>query len=79
MTIQFSHNKRIRSAVSLGRHKRTCSVFSHPKGTEIEGDFCGAEPAAIAQDYGLADRAGVYRHAHAPGCLLNGNAMFARR
>ena len=35
---------------------------------EIEGDFISwRSPAAIATEYGLADRASVYRHAHALG------------
>jgi len=58
---------------SLGRHKRTCSVCAHPKRAEIEGDFVRwRSPAAIAEEYALADRASVYRHAHALG-------LFARR
>jgi hypothetical protein len=56
---------------SLGRHKRTCSVCSHPKRAEIEADFISwRSPAAIAQEYGLADRASTYRHAHAFGLFL---------
>lgn len=54
--------------VSLGRHKRACSVCSHHQREEIEAAFIGwRSPAAIAEDYGLADRASVYRHAHALG------------
>jgi len=35
---------------------------------EIEADFVGwKSPALIAQEYGLADRTSVYRHAHAFG------------
>jgi hypothetical protein len=53
---------------SLGRHRRNCSVCSHPKCAEIESDFVSwRSPGAIAQEYGLADRASVYRHAHALG------------
>jgi len=53
---------------NLGRHKRNCSVCCHPKVAEIEGDFISwRSPAAIAQEYGLADRTSVYRHAHALG------------
>jgi hypothetical protein len=52
--------------VSLGRHKRNCSVCSHPQRAEIEADFISwRSPAAIAKEYGLADRTSVYRHAHA--------------
>jgi hypothetical protein len=48
-------------------------VCSHAKRPEIEADFVSwRSPAAIAQEYGLADRANVYRHAHAVG-------LFAKR
>jgi len=53
---------------SLGRHKRTCSVCRHKQKENIENAFVGWQsPAAISEDYGLADRASVYRHAHALG------------
>jgi hypothetical protein len=52
--------------VSLGRHRRACTICAHPERFEIEQAFVTwASPAAIAQQYGLADRATVYRHAHA--------------
>ena len=52
--------------VSLGRHQRACSVCGHPQRDEIEAAFIGwRSPAAIAEEFGLADRASVYRHAHA--------------
>src|SRR5271169_5269637 len=55
-------------ASSLGRHRRACSVCAHPRCAEIEADFVSwRSPAAIAQEYSLADRASVYRHAHAFG------------
>jgi hypothetical protein len=55
-------------ATSLGRHRRNCTVCSHQKCAEIESDFLSwRSPGAIAQEYGLADRASVYRHAHALG------------
>ena len=51
---------------SLGRHRRHCSVCAHPKRLEIEAEFVSwRSPAAIASEYGLADRSSVYRHAHA--------------
>jgi hypothetical protein len=54
--------------VSLGRHKRNCTVCAHAKCADIEADFISwRSPAAIAADYGLADRTSVYRHAHAFG------------
>ena len=55
-------------SVSLGRHKRACSVCGHHLREEIEAAFVGwRSPTAIAEEYGLADRASVYRHAHALG------------
>ena len=54
--------------ISLGRHQRTCSVCGHERREEIEAAFIGwRSPAAIAEEFGLADRASVYRHAHALG------------
>jgi hypothetical protein len=65
--------KGTRKKPSLGRHKRTCSVCAHPRCAEIEADFISwRSPGAIAQEYGFADRASVYRHAHALG-------LFAKR
>jgi hypothetical protein len=56
------------ATVSLGRHQRNCSVCGHQQRDEIESAFIGwRSPAAIAEEYGLADRASVYRHAHALG------------
>ena len=52
--------------MSLGRHRRNCGICAHPERFEIEQAFVmWASPAAIAQQYGLAHRASVYRHAHA--------------
>lgn len=65
--------KQERKQPNLGRHKRQCSVCAHPRRPEIEADFVAwKSPVAIANEYGLADRASVYRHAHAFG-------MFAKR
>lgn len=70
----FVRNRRMRqqpekdSTVSLGRHQRYCSVCAHQQREEIEDAFIGwRSPATIAAEYGLADRASVYRHAHALG------------
>jgi len=61
------------AAVSLGRHKRTCSVCAHRQREDIEAAFVGwRSPTAIAEEFGLTDRASVYRHAHALG-------LFAKR
>jgi hypothetical protein len=64
----MSRERNPEAMVSLGRHKRTCSVCRHAQREEIEAAFIGwRSPADLAQDYGLADRASVYRHAHALG------------
>lgn len=60
-------------SVSLGRHKTNCTVCAHEKCEEIEQEFVAwKSPIAIATEYGLADRASVYRHARAFG-------LFAKR
>ena len=57
-----------KSAVSLARHKRTCSVCAHKQREEVENAFISwRSPTAIVQEFGLSDRASVYRHAHALG------------
>lgn len=62
-----------KATVSLGRHRRNCSICSHTQRGEIEADFVAWQsPASIAAEYGLADRSSVYRHAHALG-------LFAKR
>lgn len=59
--------------VSLSRHRRNCSVCAHAQRAEIEADFIAwRSPAALATEYGFADRASMYRHAHAFG-------LFAKR
>jgi hypothetical protein len=61
-------DRTVDTRVSLGRHKRMCSVCAHQQREEIEADFIAwRSPAAIAEEFGLADRASVYRHAHALG------------
>ena len=53
---------------NLGRHRRACTVCKHPDCAEIETAFVAWESAAsISAQYGIADRATVYRHAHALG------------
>ena len=43
-------------------------MCSHQQWEEIQTAFIGwRSPAAIAQEYGLVDRASVYRHAHTLG------------
>jgi hypothetical protein len=51
---------------NLCRHKILCSVCTHPQRDEIEREFLSwGSPAKIASEYGLANRAAIYRHAHA--------------
>lgn len=67
----MSERQQAGTTVSLGRHKRNCSVCTHEQCAEIEAAFIGwRSPAAIAEEYGLVDRASVYRHAHALGLFL---------
>jgi hypothetical protein len=56
--------------VSLGRHKRACSICRHKQREDIESSFVGwRSPAKIAEEFGLPDRSSVYRHANAVGLL----------
>ncbi len=65
--------KQPQGRVSLGRHEYACRICSHPRREEIESDFINwKSPISIAREYVLADRASVYRHAHALG-------LFAKR
>jgi hypothetical protein len=63
----------LKKPVSVGRHKRQCGICAHPQKEQIEADFVSwRSAAAIAQEHALADKASVYRHAHAFG-------LFAKR
>ena len=43
-----------------------------PKRLDIEAEFVAwRSPAGIAEEYGLADRASIYRHAHALGLFAD--------
>ena len=54
--------------VNLGRHAAECKICAHAQREEIERDFINwRSPAEIAKSYKLANRASVYRHAHAYG------------
>ena len=58
-------------SVSLGRHKRNCSICHHPQREEIEEEFVAwSSPESLARQYALSDRASVYRHAHALGLFV---------
>lgn len=53
---------------NLGRHKSACTVCNHHRCGDIEAEFIAwKSPAAIALEYGLTDRASIYRHADALG------------
>ena len=50
------------------RHERECRICAHPRRREIEQEFLAwSSPAKIAREYGLRNRATVYRHAHGVG------------
>jgi hypothetical protein len=66
--------------VSLGRHKRKCSVCRHPERHDIEQDFLHwRNPDEIAAQYGLSGWSAVYRHVRAFGLFAERrrNARFA--
>jgi hypothetical protein len=58
------------SRPSLGRHETLCKVCNHPQRAEIDTAFLNWGSAyKIAEDYGLADKMNIYRHAHATGLM----------
>jgi hypothetical protein len=65
----MQNESRFRSKeVNLGRHAAECKICAHAQREEIERDFINwRSPEAIAKSYKLANRASVYRHAHAYG------------
>jgi hypothetical protein len=59
--------------LSLGRHKRRCTVCHHPECDLIEQEFLRwSSPFEISEAFDLKDPTAIYRHAHAFG-------LFARR
>ena len=55
-----------RKTVSIGRHEANCTICAHAEREAIERDFVAwRSPVAITVEYGLTDRATVYRHAQA--------------
>jgi hypothetical protein len=57
-----------RRRASSAWHSRVCKICAHKKREEIEAEFVAWEsPAMITKNYHLADRATIYRHAHAFG------------
>jgi hypothetical protein len=72
VSVRHANSNRHARSPNLGRHKRNCTVCSHPQKQEIEADFVAwRSPAVIANQYGLADRTSVYRHAHALGLFAD--------
>lgn len=70
---QYQQRMDEKRQISLGRHRRNCSVCAHSERIEIEGEFVAwRSPATLAQQFGLTDRSSIYRHAHAFG-------LFAKR
>jgi len=68
---ETSMKKKVESAISPGRHAAECRICAHPQREEIEREFVNwRSPASIAKQYKLANRASVYRHAHAFGLFL---------
>lgn len=68
MTVTKEKEKKQR--ISLRRHAVECKICRHPQRMQIEGDFVDWQsPAKIAQQYGLRNRASVYRHAHGLGLM----------
>ncbi len=66
--------------VSLGRHKRNCSICSHPERDAIEQSFLHwHSPEEIATQFGLRDWSAVYRHVRAFGLFAERrrNARYA--
>ena|SRR5437667_7758533 len=61
--------KKAREAtINPGRHAAECKICAHLQREDIERDFINwHSPSAIAKHYKLANRASVYRHAHALG------------
>ena len=52
----------------FSRHARRCCICQHPDRDAIEGDFVRwRSPELIAQDYKIASRNSIYRHAHCVG------------
>ena len=71
MNTKKNQAPRAHKAVNLGRHEQNCGICSHEKREDIERDFISwRSPITIASEYGLANRATVYRHAHACGLFL---------
>ena len=52
----------------FSRHARRCCICQHPDRDAIEGDFIRwRSPELIVQDYKIASRNSIYRHAHCTG------------
>jgi hypothetical protein len=63
----------------FSRHRRRCTICSHPDRDAIEGDFIrGRNPEQIAKAYSITDRVSVYRHAHYAGLFERRKRQVAR-
>jgi hypothetical protein len=72
-SVSLSQSGPPRLAPDSMRHSLRCVICAHPDRDAIEGDFVRwRSPVKIAEDYQIADRSSIYRHAHATG-------LFARR
>jgi len=66
MNMRARANVAERNQPNIGRHEAKCRICNHPQRREIEEDFVAwRSPAQIAKEYGLGNRASVYRHAWA--------------
>ncbi len=62
------------ATIDPGRHAAECKICAHAQREEIEREFINwRSPVAIAKHYKLANRASVYRHAHALGLYYHPN------
>lgn len=58
-------------SVNRGWHEQNCGICNHEERENIERDFVAwRSPITIAAEYGLSNRATVYRHAHAFGLFV---------
>ena len=65
---QYQHDSAGQDSATLPRTPQASELSCHQQREEIESAFIAwRSPAVIAEEYGLADRASVYRHAHALG------------
>ena len=62
----MSKLKSVHRQVDHKRHAAECKICRHSEREQIERDFINwRSPTSITEEYGLGNRASVYRHAHA--------------